>query len=195
MSRMTDQLTAHAMSATHEVAKALESAETDEEWLDAQKKVGHAKQIAGKLGRRAVSDLQSSDEMLSKAKQDIEKAMQRADKAKRDAAEAECLLISARIDEEAATKLHCKGSGDKAVSDMMSEAVVKAEIAFHEEAVMRQKRREQLEREHADEQARAEMLRQQQREKAANELLKRQEAGKSVSSAFKNAGQYMCGCE
>ena len=80
MDRMNDQLATHAMSATHEVAKALESAHTDQEWHEAQKKVAHAKQVAAKLGKRGAEDMKSGKVMLGKAKHDIDEALRRGEK-------------------------------------------------------------------------------------------------------------------
>merc|ERR1712096_298936 len=195
MANMKDELSTHAMSATHEVSKALESAQTDQEWHEAQVKVTHAKQIAAKLGKRGVEDMKSGELMLANAKNDIHEAMRRAKQADTDAATAKSMLMNAKIDEEAAIKLRRKGVDDKEVSEMMLDAVSKAECAFNEEESMRRQRREESKKQQDEELVRAETLRRMQRKKEAHELLKRHETGKNVSNAFKDAGQFMCGCD
>jgi len=192
---MSDQLSRHAVSATHEVAKALESAQTDGEWHEAQKKVAHAKQIATKLGKRGTQDMESGELMLKNARCDIADALNRAEKAKKDAADADNMLRKAQNDEETARAIGRKGHGDKAAADKIMNAVIAAEIAFHEEDIQRRQSAEDKKRKDAEEQERAANLRRLQREKEAHDLWSRQERGKNVSSAFKSAGHHMCKCD
>ena len=206
---MSDQLARHAVAATHEVAKALESAQTDCEWHEAEKKVAHAKSMATKLGKRGVQDMQSGEHMLKKAHNDIAKALSRAEIAKQDAADAALraqkarddglsaanALRKAQNDEATAMSIGRKGQKDKVAADKIMDAVVKAEVAFHEEDLRRRKALDDKQRKEAEELERAANVRRQQREKEAHDLWSRQERGKGMSSLFKSAGHQMCKCD